>query len=165
MKEQKKRTDLSNWDPFKDYTLGEYNSKDDSEFQEMKVSYEKMTPEEQLEYKNDLYDGMVQDGIIEDGSTPLKPMHKERFLKSMIEHCRKQLDNAIHVIDQMDELHCKEPRCKIKLPDYKYCLFDERLTILSQQAVAEDQRMSIEKLRAKNEEYKTKYAVLKIKLH
>ena len=64
------RPDLSNWDPFKDRCLGSYSSEKDKERQDMKASYEKMSPEEQLKFKNDLYDGMVDDGTIDPGDMP-----------------------------------------------------------------------------------------------
>lgn len=64
------RPDLSNWNPFENYSYGDRRSEDDSEFQEMKDSYEKMSPKEQLEFKNDKYDGMVDDEIIKEGDMP-----------------------------------------------------------------------------------------------
>ncbi len=54
------------WNPFEDHSCGEYDSKNDDEFQDMKNSYENMSKTAQFGYKKDLYNGMVEDGIIED---------------------------------------------------------------------------------------------------
>ncbi len=52
---------LINMNLFEDFTCGDYNSKDDDEFQEMKYFYERMPEEEKLSYKKDLYEDMVED--------------------------------------------------------------------------------------------------------
>ncbi len=57
------RPDLTDWNPFDDFLYSEYDSKDDKKFQAEKASYESMSPEEQLKYKIDRYDAMLQDGI------------------------------------------------------------------------------------------------------
>jgi len=52
------RPDLTDWNPFDDFSFGEYDSKNDKEFQAEKAFYESMSSEEQLQYKIDLYNGM-----------------------------------------------------------------------------------------------------------
>ncbi len=61
---------ITNWNPFENHSCGDYDSKDDSEFQDMKDSYENMSAAEKLKYKRDLYDGMLEDGTIKDGDMP-----------------------------------------------------------------------------------------------
>ncbi len=60
----RKRPDLTNWNPYENHSC------DDCDAQDMKASYENKSTEEQLEFKKELYDGMVQDGTIEDGDMP-----------------------------------------------------------------------------------------------
>ncbi|MGE0085161.1 MAG: hypothetical protein AB7S75_12155 [Desulfococcaceae bacterium] len=57
---------ITNWNPFEKHSFGDYDSKNDSEFQDMKISYENSSVQKKLEYKKNLYDGMAEDGIIED---------------------------------------------------------------------------------------------------
>jgi len=59
---------ITSWNSFENHSYGDYDSNDDSEFQEMKDSYENMSDGEQFKYKKDFYDGMVEDGIIEDSN-------------------------------------------------------------------------------------------------
>ncbi len=61
---------ITNWKPFEDHSCGDYNSEDDDEFQEMKYFYENMPDEEKLSYKKDLYEGMVEDGTIDERDIP-----------------------------------------------------------------------------------------------
>ncbi len=56
---------VTKWNPFENHSCGDYDSKNDDEFQEMKGFYENMPKTERFDYKKDLYEGMVEDGIIE----------------------------------------------------------------------------------------------------
>lgn len=61
---------IENWKPFDNHSCGDYDSKNDGEFQDMKRSYENMSEAEKFEYKKDLYEGMIEDGTIENGDIP-----------------------------------------------------------------------------------------------